>query len=303
MRNKIFVNLIKHTFISFFIACSFLVFADDVPRFGDRINLGLIEYGGINEASGIVASRKNNGVLWTHNDSGDIARIFAIDTEGNHLGIFRLKGVSARDWEDIAVGPGPVEGEQYIYIGEIGDNNARYNLKNIYRIIEPEINPSGVPVETEIATFDRITYQYPDGNRDAETIMVDPQTSDIYIVSKREPQVRVYRLPYPQSTNESIVPEHVATLDLTNTNSGDISSDGSEILIKTYTNIYYWHRGESQDVWRAFDAKPLVLPYIPEPQGEAVTWKPDGSGYYTISEEKPGMPAYLYFYPRGVTGK
>ncbi|MFC1538295.1 hypothetical protein ACFL6H_02635 [Candidatus Latescibacterota bacterium] len=298
MQNKIFSTLIKHTLILSMIFCSFLVLADDVPKFGERVNLGLIEYGGINEASGIAASRKNIGVLWTHNDSGDIARIFAIDTEGKHRGIFQLKGVSARDWEDIAVGPGPVEGEQYIYIGEIGDNNARYNLKYIYRIIEPEINPSGAPVETIIGTIDRITFRYPDGNRDAETLMVDPQTKDIYVVSKREPQVCVYRLPYPQSTNEPIVPEHVATLDLTNTNSGDISPDGSEILIKTYTTIYYWQRAESQDLWRAFDSKPLVLPYIPEPQGEAVTWKLDGSGYYTISEEKPGLPAYLYFYPR-----
>ncbi|MFC1651057.1 hypothetical protein ACFL2X_05760 [Candidatus Latescibacterota bacterium] len=298
MNKKIVFSLIKPAFILFIVANPFFIIAEDVPEFGSRVNLGLIEYGGINEASGIAASRKNKGVLWTHNDSGDLARIFAFDTEGKHLGIFNLNGVSSRDWEDIAVGPGPLKGEHYIYIGEIGDNNARYNLKHIYRVIEPDIITSGVPSNTSIATFDRITYSYPDGNRDAETLMVDPRTSDIYIVSKRENRVKVYRLPYPQPTNETITPEHVATLDLSNTNGGDISSSGSEILIKTYTNIYYWRRAESQDLWRAFDTKPLVVPYIPEPQGEAVTWKPDSSGYYTISEEKPGRPAYLYFYPR-----
>jgi hypothetical protein len=275
-----------------------LVIADDVPEFGARINLGLVEYGGIDEASGIAASRKTDGVVWAHNDSGDLPRIFAIGADGRHLGTFTLNGISARDWEDIAAGPGPVKGEMYLYIGEIGDNGARYNLKHIYRFPEPDIDPDGAPAKKSIGTFDRITYRYPDGNRDAETLMVDPRTSDIYIVSKREDMVRVYRLPYPQATDKTVIPKHVATLDLTSTNGGDISPDGSEILIKNYTSIFYWKLPESGDLWRAFDTKPHVVPYIPEPQGEGVAWKPDGSGYYTLSEEKSGRPAYLYFYPR-----
>ncbi|MFC1489902.1 hypothetical protein ACFL6K_01705 [Candidatus Latescibacterota bacterium] len=295
---KQLLKAVRHAFLFIAVLFAFPVHSQKAPDFGGRVNLGMVEYGGINEASGIAASRKNPGVLWTHNDSGDIPRIFAVGADGKHLGIIKLNGVSSRDWEDIAVGPGPLNGEHYIYIGEIGDNNARYDLKHIYRIIEPEIKSSDAPLDITIDAVDRITYQYPDGNRDAETLMVDPRTSDIYIVSKREDSVRVYRLPYPQSTTETIMPEHVAILDLTQTCGGDISPDGLEILIKTYTNIYYWERGESEELWRAFDVKPFVVPYIPEPQGEAVTWKPDSSGYYTISEETSGRPAYLYFYPR-----
>jgi len=90
-------------------------FSADDPNFGDRQDLGLIEYDPIDEASGIAASRKNEDVLWTHNDSGDTNRIFAFDTQGRHLGFYIIKGAGNRDWEDMAVGPGPVDGQQYIY--------------------------------------------------------------------------------------------------------------------------------------------------------------------------------------------
>ena len=60
----------------------------------------------IKEASGLVASRKNKGVLWTHNDSGDRARVFAISTEDGHvLHELSVRGAGARDWEDLALSP------------------------------------------------------------------------------------------------------------------------------------------------------------------------------------------------------
>jgi hypothetical protein len=273
----------------------------DGSSFGDRQDRGLIEYDPIKEASGIAASRKNPNVLWTHNDSGDKPRLYAFNSHGRHLGVYRIKGIDNRDWEDIAVGPGPVEGETYIYIGDIGDNSAQYDLKFIYRIPEPIVDSNQAPVDTSISGTETITCQYPDGNRDAETLMVDPLTKDIYIVSKRESKVRVYRAPYPQSTTQTITLEHVATLNLTFTVGGDISPSGLEILIKTYSTMHYWSRTPEQKLWQAFENEPVTVPYIPEPHGEAVGWASDGMGYYTISEERDAIPARLYFYPRLTT--
>jgi hypothetical protein len=126
--------------------------------------------------------------------------------------------------------------------------------------------------------------------------MVDPLTKDIYIISKRDSSSRVYRAPYPQSTTQPILMEHVANLPIGGAVSGDISSAGNEILIKTYVAIYYWSRSPQQDLWRAFDKAPVKVPYVIEPQGEAVCWKPDAKGYYTLSEEFRGIPTHLYFY-------
>jgi len=260
--------------------------ADD-PNFGHQIDRGLIEFDEINEASGLAASRRNPDVLWTHNDSGDEARLFALTTDGRHLGVYRIAGVAARDWEDIAVGPGPVEGVSYLYIGDIGDNDAQFDLKYIYRIPEPLVDSNQSPVDTTLAGAEAIAFRYPDGSRDAETLMVDPLTKDIYLVSKRESSVRVYRAPYPQSTSESITLEQVATLNVTLAVGGDISPAGLEILVKTYTNVYYWCRTPAEELWEALTREPVTVPYTPEPQGEAVCWSADGMGYYTVSEELP----------------
>ncbi len=259
--------------------------------FGDQIKMGLIESEGVIEASGIVASRKNPGVFWTHNDAGNANRIYAFNSQGTHLAVYNIYGFYLGDWEDIAIGPGPVDGENYIYIGNIGKAN---QVKHIYRIIEPEVDSNQSPVSVTIGDVEQIDVQFPDAKKDAETLMLDPLTKDLYIVSKSW-NPGLYRAPYPQSTTETITLEHVATLNLLWAVGGDISSSGLEIVIKDYDNIYYWSRTPEQKLWEAFDNEPLGVSYIREPGGEGVCWGPEASGYYTISE---GSPTYLYFYPR-----
>jgi len=276
---------------------SIYVYADN-PNFGEQQDMGLIEYYFIREASGIVASRKNENVLWTHNDSGDIHRIYAIDTQGRHLGIYKIEGARNIDWEDMAVGPGPVDGQQYIYIGDIGDNSKSRNLKSIYRVPEPIVHASQSPIDTTITGAEKITFQYPDGNHNAETLMIDPLTKDIYVVSKST-STRVYMAPFPQSTTENITLVHVATIpQMILVVGGDISVKGSEILIKIPNKLYYWYRNPEQSLSQVFENEPITVPYKVEPQGEAVCWASDGMGYYTISEEFGNKPAHLYYYPR-----
>ena len=277
---------------------AFIFLVTGKPEFGDRLDLGLINNDSLNEISGLAASRKNSNVLWTHNDSGDENRVFAIGANGKHLGTFLIEGAKARDWEDIAVGPGPIKGRQYLYIGDIGDNRSQFDIKHIYRVMEPEVNCNQPPIDATLTGVEAIAFQYPDGIRDAETLMVDPLTKDIYIVSKRETNVRVYRAPYPQSTTQTITLEYVATLNLNNVVGGDISPTGNEVIIKTYSTIYYWRKPPDEKFWKIFEKDPMSVPYIPEPQGEAVCWSADGLGYYTVSEEPAGIPSHLYFYPR-----
>ena len=169
------------------------IIAQELPEFGNRIDMGMIQSSELVEASGIVKSRKNAHVLWSHNDRNHQNRLFAINTQGKHLGVYRIDGIENRDWEDIAIGPGPVADLDYIYIGEVGDNYSEYDLKYIYRFPEPEVDFHQEPIETTIFNAEKIIFQYPDGNRDSETIMIDPLTKDLYVVSKREfEDIRVY---------------------------------------------------------------------------------------------------------------
>jgi len=268
------------------------------PNFGSRIDMGLVKYDNLREASGIAASKKNKGVLWTHNDSGDKNRIYALNSHGEHLGIYNLYGITTRDLEDIAVGPGPIEDENYIYLGDIGDNDGVYNYKYIYRIKEPEVDSSQSPVNVILYDIETIQFQYPDEKRDAETIFLDPVTKDLFIISKREDSVKVYCAPYPQSTSDKICLDHVATLNISQVVGGDISHLGNEILIKNYFFIYYWFRSPGQNISDALMCDPFVVNYIPEPQGEGICWDSEGEGYFTISEERWDIPAHIYYYPR-----
>ncbi len=266
-----------------------------------RKDCGLVEFDAIIEASGIAAGRKTPGILWTFNDSGGRNRIFAMDGSGRHRGIFILAGATNRDWEDIAVGPGPEPGVSYIYVGDIGDNSSRKYTKYIYRIAEPAIDPAASAGVTTITGVETFAFQYPDGNRDAETLLVDPTTQDIYIVSKREENVHVYRAAWPQPFSRNgfhsvSLLEFICELPMNWINAGDFSPDGKGILLKTEGELYYWENEGNEPLKVVFQRTPLRLPYIREPLGEAVCWAADGHGYYTVSEEENQIPARLYYY-------
>ncbi len=294
----------KSTIQGFIVLSLFIYNSALSQEFESRVDLGVVESDAIIEASGISASSKNPGVFWTFNDSGGENKIYAFSSSGKDLGTYQIEGAINKDWEDIAIGPGPTENEQYIYIGDIGDNGKTRYFKYIYRIQEPYVDSSQAPVDTVLEGVSRLIFRYPEGIKyNAESLMIDPLNKDIYIVLK-EYDSRVYRVKKPYSfhwTPEIIVDtlEVVTSLLLySKANAADISSDGKEILIKDDDIVYYWNRGEYESIENALIKDPVILPYIKEPNGEGICWAPDVSGYYTLSE---GLHPHLYFYPRIIT--
>jgi hypothetical protein len=272
--------------------------------FNEAQDLGVIENTTIKEASGIVASYKNKGLLWTHNDSGDSNRIYSMDANGKGTREFYLEGANNRDWE--AIGMANFTEGSFIYVGDIGDNNAAYSDYIIYRVAEPEITAS-TPKTNTLKNVQKISYKYPDGARDAEAILIDQSTKDIYIISKREDKKRLYRLPYPQSYTQTITAEFVQELTTFSTGSGQqtyltdgcVSVDNQEVILKSYFQIFHWRRATNETIPNALKRNPTIIPYGLEPQGEGVCFAQDGSGYYTISEESTSKsPVKLYFYKR-----
>ena len=276
--------------------------------FPERIDLGPIKYNKIDEASGIASSKNNPHIVWTHNDSGDLPKIYGVGLDGGHLGMLRLSGVLARDWEDMCLGPGPEDSVDYIYIGDIGDNFSKFKKKRIHRFKEPIIamDDKDSPFDIKIKELDTIVFKYPDGNRDAEALMVDPLTKDILILSKRESAVSLYRLAYPQSTSSVITAEKVGNFTISpelpyrrsdQITSADISRDGKRILIKTYYDVVLINNTQNDLVSSILSSEQIKLNYIRRSGGEAVCWRWDHLGYYTIPEESGDTPAHLYYYP------
>ena len=281
--------------------CLAVVYAQgqDKTIFADRQARGKITNVEINEASGLIASVKYDGHFWTHNDSGDKARIFLIDDSARHRATYYLEGIHARDWEDI--GMMEYEGRHYLVVGDIGDNRGQYPDVQIHLFEEPSKSGVGFVVDTiPTAQIRSFVLNYEDGPRDAESLFFDPLDKCLYIISKRELEVGVYSTSttLPETPTDTLMLSKRVTLPYTFVTAADISPDGSEVLVKNLLQVLYWKRraGESiVDMLRRPAERQL---YRPEPQGEAITFARDGSGYYTLSEAALGMDAILYFYER-----
>jgi hypothetical protein len=260
---------------------------------------GRIESDSLRELSGMAASRRNPGVLYTQNDSGDAPRIYALNEKAQLLGVCQIRGAAARDWEDIAVGPGPEPNRPCVYVGDIGDNQGERPEVVVYRVPEPRIDaarPFGT-MTSEPADTLRLTY--PDGPRDAETLLVDPLTRDLYIISKRALLSRVYRAAWPQSTAQPTRMQAVAVLPWGFATGGDVSPDGRRVVVRSMFNASLWDRPAGEPLWHAFSGRQVQLPLADEPQGEAICFDSQGAGYFTISE---GLHPPLYYFTPAAPG-
>lgn len=244
------------------------------------------------EASGMADSKANPGFLWVHEDSGNPPQLFLLSHDGKTVKKIYIKNALNRDWEDMTLANGPAEGKNYIYIGETGDNNAVHKTVSFYRFEEPL-------AETDtIVHYDEIRFSYEDGPRDAEAFLVDNHTRDIYIITKRESKSRVYKLAYPYSVNDTNKALFTCELPYNGVTGAAISEDGKEILVKTYTSIFYYKRATAESIPDALMQKSISLNYQVEPQGEAVCFAADNSGFYTLSEKRMSLSQKLYFYKR-----
>ena len=244
----------------------------------------------ITECSGLVVSRKNPGILWVHNDSGDRARLFAVEEGGRLRGIYHLASAKAVDWEDLAKGPCADPTKECLYVGDIGDNELRRSEIQVYRVEEPLVPVQGPPVEAILKGAERFDCKYPDGPHDAETLIVDPATGVPYLITKESERTTiVYRFPGNPAAGKRVTLVKVGTLpDLPSLTGGDVTQDGSVIVLRDYLSAYGYARPEKAPFPGAFRASPFLVPLAPEEQGEALGIDPSGAAIYTASEGLQG---------------
>ncbi len=251
--------------------------------YSEPMALGSITDPDLIEVSGIAIG--SEGVVWAHNDSGSVPRLWALDVSG---AVLQTVAISARniDWEDISIGPGP-DGATYLYLADIGDNLRRRASVTIHRFVEPGSSDDRAEV------VESLSVTYPGGPVDAEAFFVDPGTGDSFIVTTT-PTGRsiVLRLPAGAWSQPSTEAQQVATVDLgalSLVTAGSISPDGSLIALRTYLDVWLWERRAGETVADALRGVPCRAPAAAEPQGEALGF--DGTGYLTISE---GVGAVIY---------
>jgi hypothetical protein len=253
----------------------------------------------MHEISGLAASLQNKNMLYLNQDNGHPNYIYLTNKAGQDLGKLIICDTYNRDWEDIAVGPGPIPGHSYIYVADIGDNNAWHCRTRIYRFPEPDLRTAAFPVRKIIKDAETITLQYPDKPHNAETILLDPLTRDLYIVTKEDDSSRIYVASFPQSTRHKVMLEPVITLPFHLVTGGNISCNGLEILLRNEESYWYWKRARGERVAAALRRPPQqITPITKEPQGEAICFATDLQGYFTCSEVNKNQRPVIYFYER-----
>ena len=252
--------------------------------YGPAVLLGRLDPA-VDESSGLAASRRNPGLLWTHNDSGDDPVVYCADRQARSCGTWLVTGAGARDWEDMAVGPGPEAGRSYLYLGDIGDNNGDLRQVVVYRVPEPAVPAAAGAGRGATEAAERIPLRYADGPHDAEALLVHPTSGDIYVVTKEPLTARVYK------ATDGVL-ERIASLSIGIglVTGGDISPDGRRVALCTYASGFELTLPASATpdgfdaIWRQ-PLRPVDLP--PRTQGEALAYRLDGNALLTTSERPP----------------
>ena len=256
-------------------------------QFSEKEIMGESKDARLQEASGLAVSFKNPGHLWTHNDSGGDPALYLIDQKGNLTLTATLDGATNKDWEDLAIAR---DGSGYLYIGDIGDNRAVRGSITIYRIMEPQLDGT----DQKKVSFEQMAIQYEEGARDSETLMVDPFTRDLILLTKREDNILVYSFSYEAGASKVI--KSKGRMELTQLTAGDINRNG-DVLIKNYNQVFFLENKEKTPIVELLLQGSLrLINYEIETQGEALTWSIDGDSFYLLSEWNDNKPQPLYRY-------
>jgi hypothetical protein len=233
------------------------------------------------ELSGLVLSRTQRGVLWTHNDSGDRPRVLAVAASGRLLADVTVAGAQNVDWEDIAAARG------MLLLGDIGDNLAQRPSIVVYRVAEPRAG--GGATVTSTAPASRIELRYPDGPRDAEALLRDPSSGALVIVEKSyRDRAGVYVAARP-AAGAPVTLRRSGRLWLgvgEAVTGGDVSGDGRTIALRTSDRAFVWRRRGGESVAVALRRRPCRAraDLLAEGQGEALALSRDGRSFFTVPE-------------------
>ena len=244
--------------------------------------LGMVAAPQLTESSGLAVSRVHQNCWWTHNDSGGAPQLFAVNRTGGLLGIAKIRGARAVDWEDMA--SFTRDGEAFLVVADVGDNLGKRDTCQLYVLREP------VRISDDmIVDLDRcIRFRFEGGPTDCESVAYDQEQDQFVLVSKTwTPHCTVYVLPWPHDAQQDAVARKVAQLPLAGITGMDISPDGRRAVLVTYTVAYEYAR-DSADGWGpAFRKVPVTRPMPRRKQGESICYGTDGATLYLTSEKIP----------------
>ncbi len=264
---------------------------DQCPIVLPAVELGSLDDDALIEASGLLLSRRDADVLWSHNDSGNTPQLFAVGRDGAALGTWTLD-VAEGDWEDLGGGLDPDTGAPLLFIGDIGNNDGSRDSLRVYVLEEPLVNREAEPSENVVETWRTLTLRLPEP-LNVDALLIDPATGDLLLVSNAtNGRSVVLRKPGPHMDGEDVTLERVAELALgagslpgdTRATGAAISPLGDRVVVRTRDEAWMWLRDGSQTVAEALSGTPCAVPLPVQPLGESIAFDLRDGGLLTTSE-------------------
>ena len=248
------------------------------------------------ENSAAAMSRRQPGVLFTINDSGNEAELFAVDTTGAFRGSWRVTGVRNVDWEATSIGPcGASESApSCVYIGDTGDNDGSHASRVIYRVAEPTADGKSGKVKPEA-----LRYSYTDQPHDVEAMYVAPN-GDIILITKRalsgggrrlRPAL-VFRVSASAWGSERAVAQLVDSLPIVPGSvpfrlitDAALMPSGRFLAVRTYAEVYVFATDSvTGAVNHRIAPRVCAIGELGERQGEGMTWANENGRLVLTSE-------------------
>lgn len=252
--------------------------------YAPAVAMGTVEDPALDELSGLAVSRQNPGILWTHEDSGGAADLYALDATGATVATLHVEGAVNEDWEDLAIGP--CDAGWCLAIGDLGTLGTDRASFSVLVVEEPVLD--GGPELSAVPVVHPFTY--PGDPEDAESLALLPDGTSLVVSKREDATAAIYQLSPGDAVLEWL--SDVATgepdEDLTaRATAADLSADGETLLLRTYFHLY------EIDLRDPFaPGVPVPLEFALEPQGEAVAYDPVEGGFWQVSE---GSGATLFY--------
>ena len=261
------------------------------------------------ENSVAVTSVTQPGIIFGVNDSGNEPLVFVFDSTGAQRGVLEVMGAVNRDWEAASLGPcGANRAASCLFIGDVGDNDARKTQVTIYQVDEPTLRESTPDSPIQIPVRDRLDFRYADHPHDVEAMYVTRDGS-IFLITKRrllDGQGRprpalVFRLAPEAWDSIGIVTARLVdslpiipgeTLGRT-ISDASLSRDGKLLAVRTYAEIFVFAMDSASGLpGHGRPSTICSIAHLKENQGEGVGWWWDGRRLLLTSEGR-SEPFYV----------
>lgn len=268
---------------------------------GDRPRLivaGQLQNDDLVEASGLARSQRDPELLWSMNDGGSKARLYAFDSAGFHRGRITLDGIKNRDWEDLS--SFTIDGTPYLLVADTGDNDNKRGKVTLHVVLEPDLDGDD---KVRLQPAWSIDFRYPDGPRDLEAVVADPANDRAVLLSKREWPPVLFEVPLHPPTDNTVTAKRLGPIESLpaptrqdrehavftkewhwQPTGMDISPDGRLAVILTYRGVYLYRLDPGRGLYDSLTGQAYGFGLGNFRNAESVAFAADGNSIFVTLE-------------------